>query len=241
MTRSIITFIIIILFSIRVYGQIDSYPGLIKIVYDKLSIQCSYTVGNKVKSLICKSDTLALKFYKSPNEKSFDKELTFYYTPDKPIAIKRLIQKDYSSWLKPAQLKFDTVKGYFNIYFVCKTKKDNWYEVVINHESGETRWINNKRFIKLFTWNKINSSDLSVCVNPKNHIYLKPDSSLTPTIFNKNDFFEVVETKGNWMKIKAQKGDPCGNSTENTYFAWFNYKSKDHLFFNFRIYGDFYY
>lgn len=237
MTRSTISFIVIILFSTFVYGQSDSYPGLIKIVYDKLSMNCSYTVGSKDKTLICKSDTLALKFYKSPNENGFDKKLTFYNVPSSPVMIKHLIQKDFRSWLKPAQLKCDTTRGDYIIYFICKTKKDNWYEVVINEESGETRWINEKRLIKFFTWNQVTKTDLTVCVQPEKNIYAKADSNLTSINHSKTDFFEIMETKGDWMKIKAQKGDPCGNSTENIYFAWFNFKSIDKLFFNFHIYG----
>jgi hypothetical protein len=221
-----------------VYGQSDSYPGLIKIVSDNLNIRCGYSYESNYKTYICKSDTITLKFYKSPNEMVVDQKLTFYYTPDKPIAIKHLLQKDHLSWLKPFHFKSDTVRGYFQIYFICKTKKDNWYEVVINEESGETRWINDKRFVKIFAWNKlIINSDLDVCVNPKYNIYPKPDSNLIPLNFNKTDFFEIIETKGNWMKIKAQKGNPCGNSTENTYFAWFNYKCKDNLFFNYYVNG----
>jgi hypothetical protein len=237
MTRSTIILITILLFSTFVYGQSDSYPGLIKIVHDNINIPCHYSYENNTKTYICKSDTLALKFYKTPDEKNFDKKLTFYYTPDRPIAIKHLIEKNHLSWLNPFHFKSDTVKGYFQIYFICKTKKDNWYEVVINEESGETRWINDKHSIKLFTWNKINYTDLGICVNPKYNIYTKADSSLVPINFNRTDFFEIIETKGNWMKIKAQNGQPCGNSTEKTYFAWFNYKSKDNLYFNSHIYG----
>ncbi len=236
MTRSTITFITIILFSTFVYGQSVSYPGLIKIVYDKLSMHCSYALGNRDKTEICISDTLTLKFYKSANEKDFDKELTFYYVSGSPVMVKHLVQKDFRSWLKPAQLNCDTTRGNYTIYFTCKTKKDNWYEVVINEESRETRWINEKRLIKLFTWNKLAKTDHTVCVQPNNTIYLKADSNLTSINHSKTDFFEIIETKGNWMKIKAQKGDPCGNSTENIYFAWFNFKSMDKLLFNFHIY-----
>jgi hypothetical protein len=200
-------------------------------------MNCSYTVGNKDKTLICKSDTLALKFFKYANGKGFDKELTFFNVPSSPIMIKHLIQKDFRSWLKPAQLICDTTRGDYIIYFICKTKKDNWYEVVINEESGETRWINEKRLIKFYTWNQLTKTDLTVCVKPKKNIYAKADSSLTSINHSKTDFFEIIETKGNWMKIKAQKSDPCGNSTENIYFAWFNFKSKNYLFFNFHISG----
>lgn len=237
MTRSTITFITIILFSTFVYGQSDSYPGLIKIVSDKLKMHCSYTVGNKDKTLICISDTLSLKFYKSPNEKDFDKELSFYYVPNSPVMILHLIQKDYRSWLNPAELKCDTTRGKYTIHLICKTKKDNWYEVVINENTKETRWINNKRLIKFYSWNKLGKNDNGFCVQPKKNIYSKPDSTLPALNFTVTDFFEIIETKGNWMKIKAQKGDPCGNSTENVYFAWFNFKSVDNLHFNFDING----
>ena len=223
-------------------GQTDNYPGLVKLVIGTHKLYCKtkspvIIVTNKNAEKIfahCTSDTVVFKFYKSPTDNIVTRQLSFFSDEDGLPKKERIVEKDYHSWLHPISFNDDTTSGYFNIYFSCKEQKDGWYKIIINEQTQETMWIKNKRFVKLLKWKALGKKEI-VCLQPKTKLYSKPDSSSTAINFSQNDYFEIVQTKGSWMKAKARNGDPCGNSTDKIYFAWFNFKSKDKLLFDILI------
>ncbi len=113
--NKLITVLFLIGFAVVCNAQTDLGIGLVSINFD---------------------DKAVIDFYAKPDDKQKAKTIQSFY--DKSINnwnIKNL--EAQKQWLKPETLWLD----YSTFNFRCKSKSKDWYEVIVNNQTGKTFWI----------------------------------------------------------------------------------------------------
>ena len=240
----IITILVLSLISLNIWGQKNEYPGLIHLSTGSHKIIMPTDLNNKFivsnKYLYdeyyvsrFKSDTTCFNFYKDINDSSSIYHISFYFDWSKIPRKDKIIEENIEFWFKPMCFDIkDTISGYFDIYLTCKSKKGNWFEVVINEETQETLWIQKAKFVKLVKWDKLTKKKYwwFTIQKQSNNIYSKPDTLSTQIDYNGNDCFEITKVKNNWMKISNTNSELCGNyDMKFVESGWIRYKTNNGL------------
>ena len=193
------------MFLTRSYGQGTLGTGIVKIEFDGKTI---------------------VEFYSQPTDKSYSKKIEFF--DDKSINswnIKNL--KEEQSWLKPEALWID----YSQFNFRCKSMNDEWFEVIVNNDNGQTYWIKKNPKIKLVTWESylMDMFGVSRLDNKNQKIRKSPADSAQEIKYEGTDCFRVKTLKGDWIEIFT--GDHCDEYGSKTQIksGWIKWRSGNNL------------
>lgn len=207
------------------FAKTDSYPGLIKLITGEYKVYGSIH-GDLSKN---KSDTIAFKFFNKPADTHIARHLSFYFDwniPRRP----RIIETDCFNWLVPMSL--DTLGGFYGIYFTCKSKQGDWFEIVINEKTQETLWVQGTRHLKFISWKKLdNKRKYDISIKTTSTIYSRPDSLSSIIKYTGTDCFEVLKIKRSWMQVSNKNSERCNNyELPFVEKGWVYFKSTDKIF-----------
>ncbi|MES2397101.1 MAG: hypothetical protein V4549_13910 [Bacteroidota bacterium] len=239
--KTTVQIIILMLLSNILSAKTDVYPGMVKLItgWHKFAKGADSTVTflglttSTAKDISnYKSDTVVFNFYRNPKDNKVYRHLSFYFDWSKIPRIVRIVEKNYTDWLSPMTFNDDT-SGYYDIYFTCKSKKGNWLEIIINEGTQETAWIRDTKFVKMLPWKNLLKEDRFLTIELKDFKttqYFKLNDIKSEQInYAENNCFEIVDVKGNWMKIENGDSEICFTTSNKTFTAWVLFKSNDNL------------
>jgi hypothetical protein len=143
-------------------------------------------------------DKPVIDLYRKPTDQTFNRRIEFYRDSiSKGIKIKNF--EEVSHWLKPEVLWLDD----FQFNFRVKTVKQDWFEVVVNNETGHTFWIRNDRSTKFRSWEDYFRDMPTISRDPynKQKIRNRPDEKADEIKYEGQDCFQVKSLQGNWVEI----------------------------------------
>ena len=168
---------ILILFSTQVWSQTDLGVGLVSIDFDNQTV---------------------LEFYSDTLAEEPEKVIEFF--DDRTINswnIKDLEKQ--KEWLNPEVLWLD----YFAFTFRCLTKTDNWFQLIINNETGKTFWLKKTEKTKFNNWEDYLKDMFEVArlSSFPQKIRTEPTENSQEIEYQGTDCFVVKSMKGDWIEI----------------------------------------
>jgi len=137
-----------------------------------------------------------LEFYSNSQEKTPVETVEFHIRPESgEIGI-----KDYGKheeWLHPEALWLE----YEFFFFRCSKKDGDYYEVIVNQETSKKLWLKKSEKVVFKNWGEFLKSVLSIERIGQQAIKSAPDDNSKAVEYQGEDFFNVTEMKGNWVKI----------------------------------------
>ena len=110
--------------------------------------------------------------------------------------------------------------------------------MVTNEEKAETMWTKvgpSKKFVK---WSTFLLKETTAIVKGFTDLPIKTAPSETSKTIKKietEDCFEVLEIKGDWMKIRTNAVLDCNQSNRPIQSGWLKWKDKNHLTISFGL------
>lgn len=181
--------------SISIFAQTNLGIGLIAIKFD---------------------DKTVLPFYTSVNDKEPAKTIRFFN--DKSINswnIKDL--KNQQKWLKPEILWLD----YNYFVFRCEEKENDWFNIIVDNESGKSLWIKKSKSTLFRNWEKFLQDMFSVQRKSKtDKIYKLPNKNSGAIRYSGEDCFQVRSMKGDWIEIFTSECDDVKSLLKSGWIKW---------------------
>ncbi|MTI29399.1 hypothetical protein [Xanthovirga aplysinae] len=168
---------ILLLISTKLCAQTDLGIGIVSIDFD---------------------DKTILEFFKDSSQTDPIKVVEFFNDPAiKSWNIKNLQQQ--RNWLKPEILWLD----YYAFNFRCISKNENWFEVIVNNELGQTYWIKSSESTKFKNWENYLKGMFSVArlSEQPQKIRSAPVENAKEMDYQGRDCFVVKSMKGDWIEI----------------------------------------
>ena len=179
--------------------------GVIKIDYQKLPILKFFTDNNQlkpIKTIIISKDSEGEYTFKNKNQ--------------------------VDSWFSPEQLSMD-----YDIFVIrVDTSIGRWYKVYVNNEKGNMLWIKadlTKKFIK---WPHFLKNETTAIEKGAFELDIKTEPNENATTIKKidiKDCFQVLDIKGDWMKIKTNTNLDCNESKKTIKSGWIKWKYNNKL------------
>lgn len=242
--------LIFLLLHTHLFGQHSTYTGLVviepctfRVIVPKDTLPTNKAIViqtfKDVDITTCSSDTNRFVFYETPNASIPLKTLSFYTRWDSLSGV-YLIEADSISWLDPLYSELD--KNHFcNLTFICKSKNGKWLEVVTNHQTKETMWIQDTRLIQYTPWNrvpkKITAGHPCVRLTSEDVIYNGPNDN-SKVVRNPKGYrsFEIIKVKKNWLKLSNDNAEYFHvNDNDHPITGWIEYKDTQKLLVDFEI------
>jgi hypothetical protein len=157
------------------------------------------------------NDTTVLHFYAKKTDKQPVKTIEFF--DDKTIDSWNIRNLDkQSQWLSPESLWLD----YYSFIFRCKSRTNDWYEVIINNDNGKTLWLKKSALTKFSNWEAFlkNMFGVSRLPDKKQAIRASPNEKSKEINYSGSDCFQVRSMKGDWIEIFTT--DYCDESDTNS-------------------------
>ena len=168
---------IILLFATNVWGQTDLGIGLVSIKFDNRTI---------------------LHFFKNTTDNEPIKTIEFFTdTTINSWNIRNLEKQE--EWLKPESLWLD----YSSFVFRCKTQTNEWYELIVNNENGQTFWLKKGELTEFLSWeNYLNGMfEIARLSDQKQKIRTLPNDNSEEIKYSGQDCFQIKSMKGDWIEI----------------------------------------
>ncbi|MEO8073501.1 MAG: hypothetical protein ABI686_09655 [Acidobacteriota bacterium] len=139
-------------------------------------------------------------------------------------------------WLKPEALWLD----YSTFSFRCKSKTENWFQVIVNNESGQTLWIKREKFTKFSSWAVYLKSKFVVerLPNHKQAIRMLPLNSSPQIKYVGEDCFQIRSMKGEWIEVFTSDFCRSGYADNNKTIVksgWLKWKNANTLLINYLL------
>jgi len=181
---------ILFLLTINLYGQSDLGIGLVSIKFD------DKTVLNFYESQIDTTPTKTIEFFDDKSIKSWN--------------IRNLDEQE--KWLKPEVLWLD----YSSFVFICRTQANNWFEVIVNNETGKSFWLKKSDTTKFSSWETylVGTFNVSRLANHSQKIRKQPNNNSEEIKYFGQDCFQVKSMNGDWIEIFT--ADYCEESNTET-------------------------
>lgn len=141
-------------------------------------------------------DKTVLQFYENPAlSKSFGR-IEFF--DDKSINSWNIrnLEKE-KVWLSPEVLWLD----YSSFIFRCTARRQNWYQVIVNNESGKTLWLRKQKAVEFKTWEQFLKEMFGVERLGAQKIRQAPLINSREIKYRGKDCFQVRRLKGDWIEI----------------------------------------
>lgn len=115
-------------------------------------------------------------------------------------------------------------KDYFLLVFRCKAKIGSLYEVIVNEQTKQTKYIKvSDTSYKFQNWEQ---HLVSICCvgfdNKNNPIKANPDITSKVVSYNQDELYIPKSVKGDWLQVAWGNG-------KNQKTGWIRWKSKDKL------------
>ena len=191
--------------TINLWGQTDLGIGLVSIDF---------------------GDKTVLHFYASQADTLPKKTIEFF--DDKSINSWNIRDLDKQKrWLKPESLWLD----YSSFVFRCKSLTNNWFEVIVNNENGESLWLKKNEFTKYSSWETYLQEMFGVARLPRQiqKIRKQPSDTSEEIKYSGQDCFQVKSMKGDWIEIFT--ADYCDNVDNKTKIdsGWIKWRQGNQL------------
>lgn len=142
--------------------------------------------------------------------------------------------KEADTWFMPEQLSLE-----YDIFIIrVDTVIGKWYKVVTNTETATFLWTKAgpiKKFMKwpVFLLKETTAvergvADIDIKVSPS-------ESAKTIKKIEENDCFEVLEIKGDWMKVRTNTKLDCSESKRPVKSGWLKWRDKNRLMISFGL------
>lgn len=167
--------------------------------------------------------TKEIKIYKNKNDKTPER-IIHLIEKNGEIAIK---ENDYQKWLKPESIWLD-----YSIFIFRYTNfQDNWIEIIVNNDSMNKMWIRKTETLSVKTWQTfLVQSTTAVEPLASTEIKLEPSvSSMTIRSSTKEDCFEAIEIKGDWIRIKTNEKLDCNEHPSPIKSGWIKWRQNNKL------------
>ena len=167
-----------------------------------------------------------LKFY---NDTSQTKPLKVISVINKNGKFGFKNQDEVPKWFKPERISFYEDNDILIIR--VDTVIGNWFSIYIN-DKGEKLWVKKDINNKYYTWANFFKNKVSNITKGLDNLEIKQssnDSSRTIKKIEKEDCFEVLEVKGEWMKIRTHSILECSTSKRPIKIGWLKWRQKDML------------
>ena len=136
--------------------------------------------------------------------------------------------KQVDTWFMPEQISLE-----YDIFIIrVDTIIGKWYKVVTNTESAATFWTKVEPVKKFVKWStflfkettaiEIGFANLDIKIEPF-------ETAKTIKKMETKDCFEVLEIKGDWMKIKTNTKLDCNQSNKPIKLGWIKWRDKNRL------------
>lgn len=144
------------------------------------------------------------------NKKLFFYEKTGDYDPAKIVEFSSDIKKDikkYKDWFMPEELIFN----YGKIQFFCLEEKDNWFKVVVNHQTGKAYWIKKNAKTSFHGWEQCLTENAVIkrMNAPLNPIHKSPNEKSDVINYADTDCFKGLRIKDQWIEITPTQTEDC--------------------------------
>ena len=167
--------------------------------------------------------TKEIKIYKNKNDKTPER-IIHLIEKNGEIAIK---ENDYQKWLKPESIWLD-----YSIFIFRYTNfQDNWIEIIVNNDSMNKMWIRKTETLSVKTWQTfLVQSTTAVEPLASTEIKLEPSvSSMTIRSSTKEDCFEAIEIKGDWIRIRTNEKLDCNEHPSPIKSGWIKWRQNNKL------------
>lgn len=127
--------------------------------------------------------------------------------------------KDYGKheeWLHPEALWLE----YEFFFFRCTKKVKDYYEIIVDQGTGKRLWVKKSEKVVLKSWEEFLKSVLSVERMEKQAIKSAPEENSSVVEDNEAVFFEVVEMKGNWIKVEQAEIEEVIQKPVSGWIKW---------------------
>jgi hypothetical protein len=203
------TTILLLTILTQCYGQVTLGTGIVKIEFN---------------------DKTVLDFYSKPTDKVHSKRIEFF--DDKEINswnIKNL--KTEQTWLKPEVLWLD----YSQFSFRCKSTNDEWLELIVNNNSGQTYWIKKNKTTIFLTWEEYLKQMFAVnrLADHKQKIRKQPSDTADEIKYEGRDCFQVISLKGDWIEIFTTDYCDQGQNKKEIKSGWIKWRRGNELLINY--------
>lgn len=200
--------LLLLLFKAPCFGQknIPVGQGIIQIDFEKLP---------------------SLEFFEDTTSSLPSKKVSVMKDKNQEFIIKNASQ--VNTWFKPESLWLD-----YSIFIIrVDTMMGKWMRVYVNNENGQTMWTKigvTKKFVKWSTFLLKGTS--AVDKHPDFNLEIKVSPSSGAKTIKKmetSDCFEVLEVRGDWMKIRTNTTLDCNESTKTISSGWIQWCQNNRL------------
>ena len=171
--------------------------------------------------------TKEIKLFKNKGDELPEKTIRLVHR-DSEIYIE---EKDYAKWLKPESVWLD-----YSIFIFRYTNiEGNWIEVVVNNETMNKKWIKKSETLNVKSWEKFLVEN-TTAIEPliPTDIKAEPDAdSKTIRKSTKEDCFEAVEVKGDWIRLRTNETLECNEHPTPIKSGWIKWREANKLMINF--------
>ncbi|ANE52320.1 hypothetical protein [Flavisolibacter tropicus] len=178
---------------------------------------------------------LKIDFYKKPTLYFYAD--TLQKTPAGTVSVIQDKQGEYliknstqvASWFQPEGLWLD-----YSIFIIrLDTSIGKWHKVVVNNESGRTMWTKSEPIKQVVKWpafllkettaiEKLTEFNLDVKLAPS-------DGAKTIKKMEQADCFEVLEIKGEWMRVRTNETLECNESKRPIKSGWIRWRYNNRM------------
>ena len=178
------------------------------------------------------SKQATLSFYNDTSQLKPSKKLSVVINADGNFEIKN--QKEVSNWFSPEQIHLD-----YSIFVIrVDTVIGKWYKVVINNKQATTMWTKTNSNLKYNNWTTFFKKQVTSIQKDNESIDIKVEpneSSKTIKKIESADCFEVLDVKGDWLKVRTHTILECSESKKPIRSGWLKWKNKNKLTINFGL------
>ncbi|RZJ67952.1 MAG: hypothetical protein EOO50_03765 [Flavobacterium sp.] len=137
-------------------------------------------------------------------------------------------EKQNRTWFNPEGLWLD-----YSIFILRVDEKiGNWYRVYVDNKKGTTLWIKAGKTGNFMSWPEFLQTTTSVTKNKEFNLEIKSgpsDTSKTIRNLEQSDCFEVLEIKGDWLKVQPNETFDCDESEHPIKSGWIKWNIKNRL------------
>ncbi len=189
----------------------------------ELELECQNVVGIIGFADINFDATTVIRFYHKPDASQLPAQTLRFYddTTLKMDSFRAEGEKSYSL-LRPEVHKLD----YYLFDLDVKSKRNGWLEVVVDHQTNETLWLQESKVVRFEDWLQSMKNSFAVGrITPEtNPLRAKPDATAKEVNFNGRDCFEVKEMRGDWIKVVLQ--NHCSDAPKQSVSGWLRWRDE---------------
>jgi hypothetical protein len=172
------------------------------------------------------SKPLTLDFFSDTTQLKSTKTISIIKGADQEFKIKNSNQ--VMTWFQPEALHLD-----YDIFILrVDTIIGKWYKVVTNTDKAIIMWTKADSFKKYFKWSTFLTKEVTNITKNKTELEIKTEpkeNSKTIKKIEKSDCFEVLDVKGDWIKIRTHTILECSDSKHPVKSGWLRWKDKNKL------------